>query len=85
VASTEATVLLTGDSGTGKEVIARFIHHDSPRGAFPFVALNCAGLPEALLESELFGYEKGALHRRACGPARKDRTGNRRGAGIAGK
>ncbi|MFK8053592.1 MAG: sigma-54-dependent transcriptional regulator [Woeseiaceae bacterium] len=60
VADSDATVLLAGESGTGKEVFARYLHQNSPRASKPFVAINCAAIPESMLEATLFGYEKGA-------------------------
>jgi two-component system response regulator FlrC len=61
MAQTDSTVLIIGESGTGKEVLARFIHQKSPRVKKPFIAINCAAIPENMLEAMLFGYEKGAF------------------------
>jgi DNA-binding NtrC family response regulator len=71
VAPARSTVLLCGESGVGKDLIARAIHHHSPRAAMPFVKINCTAIPESLMESELFGYEKGAFTGAAAARAGK--------------
>ena len=61
LAGSKLTVLVTGETGTGKDIVARLLHHRSPRYGMPFIKVNCPGIPESILESELFGYERGAF------------------------
>jgi DNA-binding NtrC family response regulator len=77
VAASPATLLIVGESGTGKEMVAKAVHYNSPRAGKPFVAVNCAAIPEGLIESELFGHEKGAF----TGAVERKRGGVRGGPG----
>ena len=77
VAATEVTVMISGESGVGKEVVSRFIHENSSRASGPFIAINCAAIPENMLESELFGYEKGRIYWCISVKSREIRTGTR--------
>ena len=77
VAQTQMTVLLTGETGTGKGIVARLIHENSPRQVKQFVSVHCGAIPEALVESELFGHEKGRVHRGDSSKTGKIRTRQR--------
>ena len=77
-AATDATVMILGESGTGKEVIARFIHNQSRRKKGPYVAVECSAMPGSLIESELFGYERGAFTGADPHQEGADRIGGRR-------